>query len=357
MRVARAFLAGMMAMAAFPAAAQEQKFNLGIVVFDDQANPGVNFIDPFVRGLEPTKSRFSVHPATVPRGDFASQAARMRELVEREKVDVLATDAPIPIVKELATAYSSLAFLHLGAAASDQTASLEGLKNVVTFGFLPVRQQDFLVANLAGAKDGFLISSSFVRPALDGLVTAAERAGAGQINILVLDRAPQARSLAADLAAKKVAMVAGILVDVVADQLVSGLAEMSYSNPVLIFSPPPAQTRGFLIGRFIALAVAGGAKDASQVLESFRSAPRFDRASQSIALPWSIRFSRLDETVIQKAGRPEFYGPDRNGIDNTQECSCRDRSGRQVSCKNCEPGKCARTGDGSDQCGTACKTE
>jgi len=125
-----------------------------------------------------------------------------------------------------------------------------------------------------------------------------------------------------------------------------------------LFSPPPPQTRAYLAGRYLALALNKGNAPPEQLIQRIAEMGRFDREQRAINLPWSIREHNLNATIVRSVGRPEFfYRATQQGADNTQECSCNDGNGREVSCKQCEPGKCKVFNDNTPNCWTECSTK
>lgn len=336
------------------AEAQNDRFRIGVIHpnLPNQAS----YDEPFRRGLNATNV-----PTEVIFRPFSSPpeaVARIHELTERDRVDFIAVaGVPVELVMAEARRMQGVAFFHFSTAGIDPIAGLQELPNVVSYGPLPNAQRRYLIASVAAANQSVVVGSVLQAPALESLSTAVERSGGSSPRRLLLDPQLGIGAVAEQVRQLRPRVVGGLIGEAEADALAEALRRFDYSGALVLFSPPPVQTRAYLAARLIALGLQGGSRQSLALITAIRAMPRFSSDSQSIAIPWSIRFSNLDAAVVARLGPPAFFGPDRDGTDNTQECSCRDRGGRQVSCKNCEPNKCNKTNDGQDDCTTQCGTQ
>jgi hypothetical protein len=334
------------------------EIRIGVVAFAREAADAANFNDPFNRGLAEIRNSVAISFTAFSGGPDVA-ASRIRELIEKDRKNLIVlSGVPLALVLQEAQRFTDTAFLHTDMTAIGLPSNLSATRNVVTYGSIPSAQRQFLIANVTKAQS-VLVGSVFQPAIVDSLSNIVQReSGVATVKLLFDPRTEGIGTFAARIAQTRPPTAAGIVGEAEADELAFGLRGSNYENPLVLFSPPPLQTRAFLAGRLISMAIQGRARQPSDVLDRIRAIPRFSSEPiQSIGLPWSIRFSNLDSNIVARVGPPAFYGPDRNGSDNTQECSCRNQGGTQVSCKNCEPNKCVKTNDGRDDCSTKCNAQ
>jgi hypothetical protein len=320
----------------------------GDVSFDEQ-------VRSFLSGLSSAPAK----PSVLSTSAFTSGelVQKIREFLERDMVDMLVIGNIPPAAGVLAgwDSHQLKPTFYLGTPFPDVNKRLvDRHLAVVSYGPLPRAQQNYLIAVLGAADRVAVLSYTSLGPYLGDLVSAVRGRGANVEGFGLDPRNTDLESVVAKIVGERPAAIGGVLGEPVVEELSRRLTQSNYKGGVLFFSPPSILTRSYLAGRLIGLAIKGGAKNGDDVLASIRKAPRFSADTAAVELPWSMHFGDLSDAMQRAGGSSEFFGPDRSGTDNTEECSCKARSGEQVSCKSCAPGKCSRKDDGTDYCSTEC---
>lgn len=295
---------------------------------------------------------------------------QVRRLAEQDQVDIVI--GPLGTGSSLAVAEAEISVPTISLASPPSRGLEARIGNspfVVAFSALPDLQERILQRRLDAGFGGSQGRAIIAGPAQrSDLMSVDVFRNAGLTDIEEV-RSPD--GLLNALQAFDVVLLAGITGKRTFDDVQKVVQAADLSSEVLLFAPPPFETKLVAAARIAGAAWSDLTKSAGQrpsskdYMAALRSAPRFDGERRSYELFWSILMlnsakDSQDENRIANMSSNKRTGDTSRGenqSDGTFNCSCKDDDGEMVQCVECANGKtCKTTEDGSSTCTAECKS-